>query len=109
MIAFRERARRRLPLGMRDLLGLNANHRMRLRTAAENIKALVELLDAVQEDEALEEERPSIVEELIREFTAILEILVVDVPEVQPGHLRTLEGPRPRDSMAAGVLDAAID
>ena len=106
MIAFRERARRRLPLGMRDLYGLNANHRMRLRTASENIKALVELLDVVQEDEAMEVEAPTIVEELIKEFTAVLEILVVDVPQVQ---LRARSPRQTFDLMKNELLRLGID
>ena len=91
---------------MRDLYGLNANHRMRLRTASENIKALVELLDVVQEDEAMEVEAPTIVEELIKEFTAVLEILVVDVPEVE---LRARSPRQTFDSMKNELLRLGID
>ena len=84
MLAFRERSRRSLSLGTRDLYGLNAFHRLRLKTAVENIQALCELYQVVQEEESLQEEAASIGEELVKEFTAVMEILVVDVPQFQP-------------------------
>ena len=84
MLRFRERSRRRLPLGRRDSYGLNALHRVALKTACENINAYAELYAVLKEEESFEEQASEVADKLIDEFISVCRILVVDVPLVVP-------------------------
>ena len=81
MLAFRQRSRRSLALGLRDTYGLNALHRLQLKIGCENIDALTDLYAVLKGNDSLQDFAAEVAAELVSEYDKILRILVVEAPE----------------------------
>ena len=106
VICLRTRARRYLGLSVRDRLGLNAFHRMRISEISRNIPCLCRIYTAMGDKELFRMAKLEVLRFMLYEYATLLSILVVDVPE-RP--LQVIYPPQSFDSMKRHLEHIGIE
>ena len=104
VIAFRWKSRRSVPLGRRDLEGLNSYHRLQLRTFTRRMDWLCAVLPRLEINHRAA--RRIILENMVEQYINILRIIIVDIPQRPP---KAVYAPMHFRSMEAHLVTLGID
>ena len=103
VIAFRWRSRRSIPLGRRDLEGLNSHHRLQLRILGRRLDWLYSVLPRLQSHPTASR---IILEGIIEQYVGMLRVIIVDIPQNPP---RAVYAPMDFQSMEVHLVSLGID